>query len=146
MNLTHDPADILRYTLIGASQGTLPTTNGSWPIYTSQEPNTPDNCITTYNTQGQLQGRIQKSGLYVEKPGIQIRIRATDHTTGHSKAKSIEAALDAVYDDNVTISSNSYEVHAVHRTASIAYLGKDSPSSNRHLFTLNVTVTIRQLT
>lgn len=146
MNLTHDPADIIRYLLISLGLGTLPTSNGSWPVFSAIEQDSPDNAITTYNTTGKLEGRIQKTGAYVEKPGIQIRVRGTTHAVGYAKGKTIENALDKeVYQSDVTIGGSVYEVHAVSRSGNLIFAGRDSSSSNRFIFTLNVTATIRQL-
>ena len=147
MNLTHDPADILRYLLIDGSQGANPIPTGSnWPIYSAVELDSPDNVITTYNTTGKVQGRIQHSGQFVEKPGVMIRIRAATHQVGYAKGKSIEAFLDTgVYKDIVTIGGSVYEVHAISRSGNLIFAGRDSSSSKRFLFTHNVTVTLRQL-
>ena len=146
MNLTHDPADIIRYLLISKSLGTLPTANGYWPVYTAVEQESPDNMITTYNTTGKVQGRLQKTGAYVEKPGIQVRVRAATHQLGYAKGKTIESTLDTdVYQDTVTIGGSVYEVHAVSRSANLIFAGRDSSSSKRFIFTLNLTATIRQL-
>lgn len=146
MNLTHDPADIIRYLLISKSLGTLPTARGDWPVFTAIEENAPDNAITTYNTTGKVQGRIQKTGEYVEKPGIQIRVRASTHQLGYAKGKTIESTLDTdVYQDQVTIGGSVYEVHAVSRSSNLIFAGRDSSSSKRFIFTLNLTATLRQL-
>lgn len=146
MNLTHDPADIVRYLLIAIGHGTLPTASGSWPINVMNEPDTPDDCITVYNTTGKVQGRIQKTGEFVEKPGIQVRIRAANYSTGYTKGKQIETSLDTdVLQDTVTIGSSQYRVHALSRTANLVWLGKDVTSSKRQVFTLNYTVTLWSL-
>ena len=146
MNLTHDPADIIRYLLISKSLGTEPIANGAWPIFTAIENDSPDNAITIYNTTGKVQGRLQGTGAYVEKPGIQIRVRGATHLLGYARGKSIESTLDTgVYQDTVTIGGSVYEVHAVSRSGNLIFAGRDSSSSKRFIFTLNVTSTIRQL-
>lgn len=146
MNLSHDPADIIRYLLIDLGSGTLPTDNGAWPVYTANEPDLPDNCITTFNTTGSVQGRLQMNGLFVEKPGVQVRVRGISHQIGFAKGKTIEFKLDTeVYRDVVNIGANQYLVHAVTRSANLIFAGKDATSSKRFIFTLNLLVNLSQL-
>ena len=146
MNLTHDPADIIRYLLIDLSSATLPTANGTWPAYSANEPDTPDNCITVYNTTGNIQARLNQTGAQVEKFGVQIRVRGATHPIGFAKGKTIENKMDTeVYRDVVTIASSQYLVHAVSRSGTLIFAGKDASSSKRFIFTLNILVDVRQL-
>ncbi len=146
MNLTHTPADILRYALIAASGGTIPSANGSWPIYVSSEPDSPDNCITIYDVAGKKQGRLQVNGRMVEFPGIQVRVRSYDHATGKTRAAVIENILDTIIRRTlVTISASNYIIHAFSRTSQTLDIGKVVNDSKRHLFTLNGMITVTQL-
>lgn len=146
MNLTHDAADIIRHLIVDLGSGTLPTDGGDWPVYTANEPDTPDNCITTYNTTGTLQGRINQTGSHVEKYGVQIRVRGVNHAVGFAKGATIENKMDTeVYRDVVTIASSQYLVHAVSKSGTLIFAGKDSSSSKRFIFTLNLLVDVRQL-
>jgi hypothetical protein len=146
MNLPHTPADILRYALIASSGGSLPSVNGVWPIYISNEPDLPDNCITIYDTAGKFQGRIQVTGEMVEYPGIQIRVRGIDHQTARTRALLIENILDTVFRRTlVTIGLNTYMVEAVTRTSQTIDAGKAVSQSKRHLFTLNAVLTLTMI-
>jgi hypothetical protein len=146
MNLTHDPADIIRHLIIALGSGTLPSENGSWPVFSINEPDTPDNCITVYNTQGSNEGRIMFDGQFVDNPGIQVRVRGVSHAVSYAKAKTIEFKLDTeVYNDTIIIDSSTYLIQSIGRTGMLLPLGKDSPSSKRYVFTLNSIAQIRQI-
>lgn len=145
-NLDHSPADILRHLLINISQGTLPTDNLTWPVYTSQQPDKPDNLITTLDFPGPHQGRAQVDGEVQERHGVTVRVRAANHVTGYLKARQIAIALDQqVYRETVTIDTIGYTVHAVSRDANApSSLGKDVPGSKRDLFTIDTTISVRK--
>ena len=143
-SLTHSPADIVRYCLIDLSLGTLPTSSGDWPITVTQEVEDPDNAITIFDTSGIKQGRVF-GGEIQEHEGFQVRIRATDHSTGHTKANAIKEALDkSILNVGVTIGSTTYIVYSVSRRSGIFYLGQDVSSSKRVIFTINAVVALRQ--
>lgn len=143
--LTHSPADIIRYLLVGLGGGVLPSAGGDWPIYVSQEPTTPDNVITLYNTAGIKDGRLMPTGEVQEHPGVQIRVRATDDNTGWTKAEALAILLDeTVLINQVNISTSVYIVYSVSRSPGPLVLGKEVADSKRDLFTINITTSIRQ--
>lgn len=149
-SLTQGPADILRWLVIQLAQGTDPTQNPqqAWPVYCGNEPDSPDNVITTYDTAGHVQGRLQITGEQVEYPGCQIRVRATDYVTGWQQINGIKIALDEQVAHTIVDipnTTNQYDVIAVNRTSGVLAIGKDVAQGNkRHLFTLNVTLSVRQ--
>jgi hypothetical protein len=138
MTFQHSPADVLRYLLIQLGLGTAPSSGGAWPVYAADEPATPDNCITVYDTQGRDAGRIMNTGEREEYPGFQVRVRSLDHPTGALKANQIADALDtAVRLTNVTVETYTYLVYCVSRTGNVLAAGKESPTSKRKLFFIN---------
>lgn len=144
--LTHSPAKILRQLLIDLSLGTLPSANGSWPVYATHEPNLPDNCITVYDTVGTDDGRSMITGELWGHDGFLVRVRAADHDTGWLKADAIQTGLaESVYDRTVHVSGSTYLVHAVTRIGDVLTLGTESPTSKRSLFTINATVSLKSL-
>jgi hypothetical protein len=145
--MTDAPEKVIQYLLIQLNLGTLPTNYGLWPVYATQEPNQPDDCITVYDTQGLLQGRIQQTGEQVIKPGVQIRVRSTSKATARKKVEDIRDALnESVYKVTVVLStSRRYLVHALSQRSDILALGKSRDNSDRYLFTVNYTVTLEQL-
>lgn len=154
--LHHSPADIIRWMMVAINLGSSPTpweTGGStssanaWPIFVAAEPNIPDNVITLYDTTWQSDGRAMHSGEQFQHYGIQVRVRGIDHPTGLLKALTIRETLDqSVYDRTISIpvgsSTYRYTVHCI-SSSSVLFLGKQTPSSKRSLFTINAKTTIR---
>ena len=146
-SLVHSPAQIISQLLIDLSLGTAPVDEGSWPIRFSGEADSPDNVITVYDAPGIKDGRSQIDGEVQEHHGIQVRVRAGKHGVGYTKARAIAIGLDeSVQLNSVTISESVYLVYAISRTSDVLALGKDHPTSNLNLFTLNAVVALRQIT
>ena len=144
-SLTHSPADIVRYALIDASLGTLPSDSGSWPVYVNREPDSPDSCITVYDTTGVI-AAMGMDGTAHEHHGVQIRIRAARFETGFTKARALAIGLDSTIKlASITISSSVYLVWAITRVGDVLPIGREG-SSDRELFTINATATLRQTT
>lgn|SRR3990167_993558 len=143
--LIHSPADVLRRVLITLGHGVNPPLT-TWPIYAAGEPNTPDNCITVYDTEGRNDGRSMIDGEQWEHYGVQVRIRSTTHKVGYAKAQAIAEALDQeIYDEVETIDTTTYLLHSVSRTSRVLALGKDTPNSKRTLFTINALVSLKTI-
>ena len=144
--LPHSQADIVAQLLIRDAVGVDPDVSplGAWPVYVGGEPNTPDNCLTVYDTVGTDDGSFMVNGELFSHEGVQIRIRAKDHRTGWTKADSIQIHLaKEVLDDAVTVSGTTYLIHNFSRISRVLVLGKDAPTSKRSLFTLNALVSVR---
>src|SRR5688500_18878413 len=58
-DLAHSPADILRHLLVAKGLGDLPSDGGStgWSFYQSQQPDSPDNVASFFDTTGTQHGR-----------------------------------------------------------------------------------------
>lgn len=145
VGLTHSPADILRWALIGLGLGLTPSTT-PWPIYASSEPDIPDNCITTYDSIGNDDGRLMIDGSLQQHQGVQIRIRSVDHATGWRRAALARSMLaQQIYDTLVTINSSSYIIHSINRISNILALGKEIPTSKRSIFVINAVISVKQI-
>ena len=149
--LIHSPADIIRNLLIDLSQGTAPADSDAWPIYVAQEPDSPDSVITIYNTLGTRQGRFM-FGEVQEKPGFQVRVRDPEHYSGFEKVQAITIALDNMASNTVVevgddagTGNQSYTVYAITGRLGVIALGRDTPRTKMHLFTINAVVTVRQI-
>jgi hypothetical protein len=140
--VTHSPGDIVGRLLV---QRGLGTDAGTWPVFVGSEPTDPDNCITLYDTQGSDHGRDMPTGKTRGHAGFQIRIRATTHAIGWTKAEAIQASLEAVYQETVHVDAEEYLVHAVVRIGDVLSLGKDAPNSGRNAFTLNALLVYKQV-
>ena len=145
-SLTNSPQYIIRQLLVNLAVGTNYSLGGSWPVYDGSEPDTPDNCITVYGTDPEIQGHNLTDGEVTEQYGFQVRVRSVTNETGGSKAREIAQALDkSVNLTVVTISPSSYVVVAVTRGSGPIPLGKE-PSTKRYLHTINCKASIRQVT
>jgi hypothetical protein len=146
--LDHAPSKVVQKLLIALGVGATPATDPTsvnWPIYYSQEPDQPDNCITIYDTSGIQHGRVMPTQEMIEHHGIQVRIRSQSKDAGHLKAQAVVVAMDQLsFMRGVTIDTSHYTVQTIVRKGSILSLGKESPNSNRLLFTVNAVVAIRQ--
>ena len=144
--LNHSPADIIRYLLIELGQGTLPTDNGTWPVFVSSEPNLPDQVITVYDTAGHYDGRSMRSGEMYTFHGMQLRIRGINHQDAFQKANDVAVAMDEqVNRMPITIDSSIYKIFGISRVSGPLNLGNEE-NTNRILFTINAVAALRQTT
>lgn len=144
--LLNSPADIVRNLLITLGLGANPPSS-SWPIYHKSEPDTPDNVITVFDTEGRNDGRMNPTLQRMYHHGIQIRVRSGTHNPGYIKANAIAIAIDEnVYRETVTIAGVAYCVHCIIRTSDVIPLGKETPISKRDLFVINAILAVRKIT
>lgn len=139
--MNHTVADIIRRMLVTLGQGTLPSANGSWPIYAHNLPDTPDNAVVVYDTAGLLDGRSGADSVMEEHYGIEIMVRSSG-VTGYTKADAIAVAMDTVQNVSVTVDTTSYVVHAITRKSGVLKAGTETPTSKRYLFTVNAVVAL----
>lgn len=143
-SLSHSPADVLRSLLVDLSLTSYPPSD-DWPAHLVIEPNAPDDVVTLTDTTGRKLARRMTDSLVSEYPGVQVRVRSSDHSTGWTKAKAIEVALDeSVSDRLVSVGSSSYLVHSVMRPANVIVNGKETLRTSRSVFTLNVLLDLKQ--
>lgn len=141
--LGHSPADIVRYLLVDLARGSLPEDNTDWPIFVSQEADSPDSCITVYDTSGIIEGRAQISGEIQEHYGIQIRVRAASPAVAYAKISEVSLWVDERIRNNlVLIDSSQYLVYAITRKGGINSIGKEVSASKRNLYTVNAIVSL----
>lgn len=143
--LDHSPADVLRWLMIQLGLGTNPADDGSWPIQVGNEPDSPDDLVVVYDTSGLMTGRIHRTGEKVEHRGVMVQVRGVDHPTAYAKTEAVRVAMDeSVHNVTVTVGDDAYIVHAITRQSGPLSLGRE-PGTNRALFTLNLVLTINQL-
>lgn len=144
--LYDSPASVVAWLLVALNQGTSPLNNPlqNWPVYSTNEPSSPDNCITVFDTSGRDDGRIMQTGNRSEHPGVQIRVRSNDAQQGYLKARAICVAVDTgFYDFAVTVNTNEYVVHGIYRSSNVLALGKNLPNDKRSVFTINATLDLK---
>lgn len=139
----YSPADITSRVLIALGVLSAPDDGLSWPCFVNGEPPDPDNIVTVYDTAGSDDGRSMIDGSVLGHYGINIRIRATKHTTGWNKARTIfDAISNDVYQHIVTIGAVSYLVWCFSKIGDILSVGKE-PNSQRNIFTLNALISVK---
>lgn len=143
--MNHSAADVLRWLLILLGQGSDPSLQDDWPVYVSDEPDLPDNAITTFDTSGTLDGRSMIDGDLWDHYGCQVRLRSATYVAGRDKAQDVRAALASAVNRTVTINTEHYTVQCLSQIGQVLSLGKDSPSGNRNLFTINALLTVKHL-
>lgn len=143
--LTHSPAQIIQQMMIDLGVGTDGSLNNAWPIFSTEEPDDPDNCITVYDTTGSDDGRSMVDGKSMQHHGIQVRVRSYDHQTGYVKAREIRSAFEGVLNKQTSLETNLYLVECINKIGDVLCLGQDVPASKRRVFTLNVVTPITKL-
>lgn len=149
-NLQHEESVILRQLFIDGGMGGDASLNPTvaWPVYATNEPSTPDNCISIWDTTGQVQARAMNSGQLIQKCGFQVRVRATDSLTGKVKANALQTWMaQNVYQADVTLNDAAgnnwnYVVWAIINIGNVLAIGLDKPDTQRELFTINAMVRI----
>lgn len=119
-SLLHSPADVIRHLMVARGYGTLPSSNGAWPISVDKENKGAESTITVYNDEGIDRGRIMIDGHRPNLEGYQIRFRSTDPKAAWLKARAVAVAMDALYLVTVPINDEGgvrryYTVHSVNR-------------------------------
>ena len=147
--LTHTVSQVIRQLLIDNGLGSNGGASG--PVYSVQEPDSPDDTITTYDTAGVSRGRFQIGGEIQEVHGIQIRVRSNDAQVGWKKAQDIKLDLSqSVHLTTVTVTdpegygtaTQDYIIYNIsHRSGPLPI--PDS-NSDRKIHTLNIIVTVRE--
>lgn len=142
--MTHSPAHVTAYLLELLELGSIG--GATWPVRVGKEPDTPDNCLTTYNTAGRDQGRLMRNGARKEMFGVMIRVRSSNEPDGAAKAYAIAEAIDLVYQRYVTVDGTQYFVHSASRPSSVLANGEELGISKRRVFTVNILLNVRQVT
>lgn len=148
--LTHSAASILRQLLVDLGQGTEPSAAGSWPVFSHRTPDSPDSVISTIGTTNVHQGRVQTDGEVQERYGVIITVRSPNPRQGFGKAQAVTQALDkdvayasVTLTDPTGTGTSTYTVVSVSRRSGPFAIGKEQ-DTNRNLFTVNVTVALKQ--
>lgn len=141
--LSHSPADVLAVLLPARGFGSNPDDDpgGAWPVYALDPPDVPDQQVRLTDAAGRDVARPHLGGR-VEYYGVQAVVVAGDPVVGYARASALAAALDALRLAEVTVDGVGYLVHTVQRTGPVLPLGRESPTSDRRLFSLNCLVTL----
>ena len=121
---------------------TEPSDNKDWPCFVSFMPDEGKNdVVCLYDTQPFDEGRNHRTGEPVEKPALQIKIRASDYMKGWEKANAIHEALNDVLRLRYDCGNYVYDVQAVNGQ-SVVPIGIEPNTKRRHVFVINCMVSI----
>lgn len=143
--LIHSPADIVRRALIADGAGTAPESGQAWPVFSSKEPNTPDQVITVYNTAGFSDGRFMVDGELFYHPGVQVRVRSLTSPLGATKAESLRNFMARLHNESITLGGTPYTLFCLGKITEVRELGDESPTSKRQIFTIEAVAALRRV-
>lgn len=115
-------------------------------MYVAVLPETPDETVGFFDTAGRLDGRMMRTGEQIEHYGVQIQVRGRVYLDTYDRAKDLALLLDGIIKQTVAINSDEiYTLHNVSRSGAVIPVGIETVGSRRrHLFTINMTVTVTQ--
>lgn len=139
------PSYILRAYIVDVVTGfTYPENGSDWPLFTSFMPDSLNDASAVYDTTPVKDGRLMV-GTVIQHYGLQIKLKAQDYNTGWAKLNNLASSLDSVLRYTQTVSGNDYLIQNITRNP-VAYLGMDTEGKRRHVFTVNLLMTVKQLT
>lgn len=140
------PAGVMAQYLVDVSVASIPPAT-PWPVYislTPAGPGIPNELLVAYDTNGLLDGRPMRTGQTYQHEGIQLRIQSTRYDVGFAKALQLLNTVDSINRTTVLTSAGDFVLHNASRTTTIVPLGPD-PDTRRQLFTLNVRLSLSQV-
>ena len=148
--LRHSPADIARRVIIELGGGTDPQQPAAsqsataWPVFAEGQPDKPDSAVMVFSQEGILEGRHMIDGSWAEHKGVQILIRAANHSNGFARVELIVGILDAMYQQVMTLGAYRYLVWSFSRRGQPIPLGNEA-GTNRKMFSLNYLMNVQAL-
>lgn len=145
--LHHSPAVIIQELLIYLQLGTAPEDEENWPVFSVNEPDKPDDCITVFDSDELFHARVHTDGRRHAHEGFQVLLRSADFDQGFRKASQIATTLDeGQYQNTVTVEETRYFIHATSRSSAVLSLGRRPGVDERYRFSINARSAMRQLT
>ncbi len=115
-----------------------------YPVFVGSMPDSPDNAVCVYDTEGFKDGRDMRNKQSIIHPGYQVRVRGLDHPTGYAKIRDIQRLLDTLGSFVVVIDGTRYTIAAITQVSGILSLGEEPEAKRRNGFTFNGTITFRE--
>lgn len=115
-----------------------------WPGYVEREPSAPDNCVTIFDTTAIDMGSDWEDRTFY--PGVTLRFRSTTADVGFTKASDLGRYIDEVMFQAVVVTSGAtYLIETGSCPGGPVRVGKESPTSQRSIWNLNCTLTLRRI-
>jgi hypothetical protein len=140
--MIYSPAHILCVAL-GKRIGYSDDVYGGLVAKVDKTPANPTNVITLINTTPAIVGRVQRTGRFVTRPGVMVKVRHTDPVEGWNRISAIMASLESLYLELVQIEDEAYTIESCALVSGPFALGQ-SPVNAASEFTLNLTFTMRK--
>jgi hypothetical protein len=70
--------------------------DANWPVFVSLMNDSPNQCISIYDTHPDIEGRVHRTREVIEHQGIMIAVRSLDYSSGFTKTVDICTALAAI--------------------------------------------------
>lgn len=142
----HSAADILATYFVTNSLGIsptdlLPADIADWPVYVDYNPPEGKQSIVIYNTTPTSDGRLARTGMPVQHPGIQIAVRHEFDRSSFAKANDLYRALAALKNVSVVVEGTSYQIANAAEIRPPVYVGEEI-GKNRVIYTVNAVLTI----
>ena len=127
---------------------TDPAADLTWPLYIGYLPDSSGvqtNAGAVYDKAGVKDGRLMGGGEVIQHYGVKLKIRCDTYTTGWAKIEAIASNLDTVQNEDEVVDGNTYRIQNVKRVGLVSPLGMEEGSKERHLFEIELLVTVKIL-
>lgn len=130
-SLSEDVKDLMVAASLGIEAGIT-----TWGIYIGLEPDTPDNCITIYDSGGRPPGYYFNKDLpETQYPGFQVRVRGLDYAAVYAKISAIKDMLNKK-GAFTTTGDDATKYGRIFQTSAIISLGRQKKKL-RHVLVVN---------
>lgn len=104
-------------------------------IFVGNQPETPVNCITVFDTGGQK----PSIDIPTKRPTFEVLVRATDYATGKDLIDSVRTLLHNKYNETLVVDGNYF--FSINAVAEAGHLGKDELGNDE--FSINFVTYVR---
>jgi len=143
-SLLISPATVLAEYIRQELLMTDPADSSDWPLYISYFPDVKTEMGAIYDTTGIKLGR-HMDGEVIQEYGIQIKISSDVHNDGWAKLEAINAELDTIINEEISIDDEDYVIRFVTRNGPPIYLGVEDGTKKRKLFISNCVINLYRI-
>lgn len=115
-----------------------------WSVQVGNEPTSPDETITIFDTVGYTDGRNLVSKATCIHHGIQFRIRSRDYRDGWLKLGEIQRLLDQICNTEIKVEEVDFVLNSFVLAGPGGFIGNQE-KNKRCVFTLNGLLTAREV-
>jgi hypothetical protein len=118
--------DVVAHYLVSEEFGAFPVLRKSVPgftVFVDSLPDTPDNVISVSSNGLSRDNEKMMEGFSAAKPGIQIKVRASDRDTAYNKIQAIYEHLMPLSGVRVTVLTETYRIANFSISGTPAYVG-----------------------